>query len=163
MRNHSCILAALPTPLAIAVGTALLALTSASAPAHAQSAAASGAGVVVIANKSVPVDKLDAGQATQIFLKQVQTWPDGAPIQPVDLKDGSPLRAEFYARVTGRSAGQLRAYWARQAFTGMGFPPREVLTSDEMSRYVQATPGSVGYVDKRSVDPAAKVLLDTTR
>lgn len=115
---------------------------------------------VVIANKSVPVDRIDAGQATQIFLKQVQTWPDGGRIEPVDLKEGSPLRAEFYARVTGRSPGQLRAYWARQTFTGMGFPPREVATSEDVMRLVQATPGGVGYVDRKNADGAAKVLLD---
>jgi ABC-type phosphate transport system substrate-binding protein len=129
----------------------------------ALSSAALAQGVVVIANKSVPVEKIDAGQATQIFLKQVQTWPNGTPIQPIDIKEGAPLRAEFYAKVIGRSAGQLRAYWARQAFTGMGFPPREVATAEDVNKAVQATPGSVGYVDRRNSDGATKLLLDPGR
>lgn len=116
--------------------------------------------LVVIANKSVPVDKIDAGQATQIFLKQVNTWPDGGPIQPIDIQEGSPLRAEFYSRITGRSPGQLRAYWARQAFTGMGFPPREVATAEDVSRAVQATPGGIGYVDRKNSDGTTKIVLD---
>lgn len=115
---------------------------------------------VVIANKSVSVDRIDAGQATQIFLKQIQTWPDGGRIEPVDLKEGSPLRIEFYSKVTGRSPAQLRAYWARQSFTGMGFPPREAATSEDVSRLVQATPGGVGYVDRKNADGGIKVLLD---
>jgi ABC-type phosphate transport system substrate-binding protein len=119
--------------------------------------------IVVIANKSVPVDKIDTGQATQIFLKQVNTWPDGAPIQPVDIAEGSPLRAEFYSRVTGRSPGQLRAYWARQAFTGMGFPPRELATAEDVTKAVQATPGSIGYVDRKNSDGSTKVVLDPAR
>ena len=116
--------------------------------------------LVVIANKSVPVDKIDPGQATQIFLKQVITWPDGGQITPIDIQEGSPLRAEFYSRITGRSPGQLRAYWARQAFTGMGFPPREVATAEDVSKAVQSTPGGIGYVDRKNTDDATKIVLD---
>lgn len=116
--------------------------------------------VVVIGNRAVPVEKLDANHTTQIFLKQVQTWANGKPIQPIDLKEGSPLRMEFYTKITGRSPGQLRAYWARQAFTGMGFPPREVATAADVSKVVQATPGAIGYIDKKSADEGVKILLD---
>jgi ABC-type phosphate transport system substrate-binding protein len=126
-----------------------------SAPANAATGAP-----VVIANKAVPVERIDAGQATQIFLKQVQTWPDGGRIEPIDLKEGAPLRTDFYAKVTGRSPGQLRAYWARQAFTGMGVPPREAATAEDVVRLVQATPGGVGYVERKNVDAGTKVLLD---
>ena len=40
--------------------------------------------LVVVVNRSVPVERLDAAQATQIFLRQVTTWPDGTRVQPVD-------------------------------------------------------------------------------
>lgn len=119
--------------------------------------------VVVIVNKSVPVERIDAGQVTQIFLKQISTWPDGAQIQPIDIKEGSPLRAEFYSRITGRSPGQLRAYWARQAFTGMGFPPREVASPEEVSKAVQTTPGSIGYIDRKDADSSTRIVLDPGR
>lgn len=132
---------------------ALLAFACMNAPvAHAQ--------VVVIANRQAPVDKVEPDQATQIFLKQIQNWPDGKPIQAVDIKEGSPLRAEFYSQITGRSLGQLRAYWARQAFTGMGFPPRQMASSEDVVKLVQNTPGAVGYVSRKEVDAQVKVLLD---
>ncbi len=115
--------------------------------------------LVVIANPSVAVEKIDANQVTQIFLKQIQTWPDGKPIQPIDIQEGSPLRTEFYSKVAGRSPGQMRAYWARQAFTGMGFPPRELATADDVSKAVQATPGAIGYIDKKNAPGSAKILL----
>lgn len=117
---------------------------------------------VVIAHRDVAAERLSADVVTQIFLRQVQQWPDGRPTQPVDLKDGEPLRAEFYARVVGRSPGQLRAYWARQSFTGMGMPPRQVATPEDVARYVQQTPGAIGYVSRRLATTAVKVLLDGT-
>lgn len=116
--------------------------------------------VVVITNRDSSVEKIDADQATQIFLKQVQTWPDGKAIQPIDLKEGSSLRTEFYSKVAGRSSGQLRAYWARQAFTGMGFPPRQAQTPEEVAKIVQATPGAIGYVGRKQADTSVKILLD---
>ncbi|GAB3356329.1 MULTISPECIES: phosphate ABC transporter substrate-binding protein [Giesbergeria] len=116
--------------------------------------------LVVIANPTVAVDKVDASQVTQIFLKQIQTWPDGKPIQPIDIKEGSPLRTDFYSKITGRSPGQMRSYWARQAFTGMGFPPKELATADDVSKAVQATPGAIGYIDKKNATGSAKIVLD---
>lgn len=117
-------------------------------------------GVVVIVNKSTPIEKLDPSQATQIFLKQVQTWSDGTVIQPVDLTSDSSMRADFYSKVTGRSIAQVRSYWARQAFTGQGFPPRELATVEDVKKFVGATPGAIGYVDRKSAEGATKIVLE---
>ena len=116
--------------------------------------------VAVVVNKDVPIEKVDAGQATQLFLRQVTTWSDGVRVQPVDLTQGNPLRAEFYSRITGRSPGQLRAYWARQAFTGMGVPLREVATVEDVSRFIRSTPGAIGYVERRNIDTGLKIVLE---
>lgn len=160
MKSRLIALASRHCPLAVAACQSLAVLFGAAAfPMAAQAQTA----LVVVVNKAVPVDKLDAGQATQIFLKQILTWPDGARIQPIDLTEANPLRAEFYSRVTGRSPGQLRAYWARQAFTGMGLPPREVATPEEVSKLVQSTPGAIGYVDRKNAEGGLKIVLDPSR
>ena len=124
------------------------------------SAAMAQPSVAVVVNKDVPVEKVDAGQATQLFLRQVTTWPDGVRVQPIDLPQSNPLRGEFYSRITGRSPGQLRAYWARQAFTGMGVPLREVATVEEVNRFVRGTPGAIGYVERRNTDAGLKIVLE---
>lgn len=116
--------------------------------------------VVVIANKDVPVEKVDPNLVSQIFLRQVQNWPNGVAAQPIDLEEGNPLRTEFYSKVTGRSAGQLRAYWARQAFTGMGIPPKQAANANDAKRLVQSTPGAIGYVGRKDADAKVKVVLD---
>lgn len=119
--------------------------------------------VVVIANSEAPVEKVSPDQVTQIFLRQVQTWPDGKAVYPVDIKEGSPLRSEFYSKITGRSPSQLRAYWARQAFTGMGVPPKQVASAGEANKTVRSTPGAIGYVGKKEADGPVKVVLDPSR
>lgn len=119
--------------------------------------------VVVIANPQAPVEKVSSDQVTQIFLRQVQTWPDGKAVYPVDIKEGSALRNEFYSKVTGRSPNQLRAYWARQAFTGMALPPKQVSSSDEAGKAVRSTPGAIGYVGKKEAEAPVKVVLDPSK
>jgi ABC-type phosphate transport system substrate-binding protein len=119
--------------------------------------------VVVIANKDAPVEKIERDQATQIFLKQVQSWPDGSAILPVDIREGSPLRAEFYSKITGRSVAQVRSYWARQAFTGMGFPPKQVASAEDVTKAVQSTPGSIGYVARKEGETGVKILLEVSK
>jgi ABC-type phosphate transport system substrate-binding protein len=114
----------------------------------------------VIANPAVPVESVDSAQATQIFLKQVRTWSDGTRIEPIDLQADSPLRDEFYRKVTGRGPAQLRAYWARQAFTGMGFPPRQAASPEEAARLVQDTPGAIGYTLSQDETGSVKILLE---
>ena len=116
--------------------------------------------VVVIANPAAPVQTIDTAQATQIFLKRVRNWPDGTAIEPIDIKEGSPLRDAFYKQVTGRGPAQLRAYWARQAFTGMGFPPRQADSAEAASRMVQDEPGAISYTAKSSVSGDVKVVLE---
>lgn len=138
--------------------TSLLTLLAAASLA---SASANDTGLVVIAHKDVLPDRLSAERVTQIYLRQQQSWPDGQPIQPIDQREGSSLRRNFYDQLTGRSPGQLRAYWARQSFTGMGLPPRQADGDDEVLRLVQNTPGAIGYVSRRPVGAKVKVLLST--
>lgn len=120
---------------------------------------AADAQLYVIAHKEVALERLSPERLTQIFLRQQQHWPDGQPIQPIDLREGLSLRAAFYNQITGRSLGQLRAFWARQSFTGLGLPPRQADSEEELLRWVQATPGAIGYVSRRPAVPGVKVLL----
>ena len=115
--------------------------------------------LIVIAHKDVALNKISPERMTQIYLRQQQSWPDGQPIQPIDLREGSGIRRAFYDQITGRSPGQLRAFWARQSFTGMGLPPRQVDSDEEVTRLVQSTPGAIGYVSRRPSGAAVKVLL----
>lgn len=131
----------------------LLALLCAAAPPAAANE------LYVIAHKDVALDRLSPERTTQIFLRQQQSWPDGQLIQPIDLREGAPLRKSFYSQISGRSPGQLRAYWARQSFTGMGLPPRQADSDEEVARLVQATPGAIGYVTRKPSGGGVKVLL----
>lgn len=133
-----------------------LVLMSAIGMAHADQ-------LVVIAHKDVPIENITPEQVTKIFLKQQLHWSNGKPVQPVDLRDGTRLRTEFYEKVTGRSQTQLRTYWARQTFTGMALSPPQMGSAEDVMRYVAATPGAIGYVLSKNIEGNVKVLLTTAQ
>ena len=73
--------------------------------------------------------------------------------------EASPLRDEFYTRVTGKSAAQAKSVWARLAFTGKAKPPKEAPNGGELKKLLAATPNAIGYIDKTELDSSVKVLF----
>ncbi len=76
-----------------------------------------------------------------------------------DLGDGSPARADFDHKALGKEPAQMKALWARLAFTGKGQPPREAADDAAVKKAVAANPKAIGYIDQASVDGSVKVLL----
>src|SRR5581483_1193252 len=130
-----------------------LTLTLAAAPAPAAELAA-------VVSAKAAVSPLTAAQLADIYFGRSNRFPDVTPAQPCDLAEGSPLRDEFYNRVTGKSAAQVKAYWSKMIFTGRGRPPREVASSQEAKRLVVENPGVVCYIDRGLVDSSVTVVLD---
>lgn len=128
-----------------------LALVAMGLPAQAE--------LVVIVNPKNPAANLSADQVTQVFLGRSNAFPGGGAATPVDQKEGAAVRDEFYTKVVDKSSGQVKAYWAKQMFSGKGQPPREIGSSAEVKRAVAADPSAIGYIEKSAVDSTVKGVL----
>jgi ABC-type phosphate transport system substrate-binding protein len=113
--------------------------------------------VVVVAGKHV--GEMSKEQVADIFLGKSTVIPGGGTAAPVDLPESNPLRDEFYSRVTGKTAAQVKSLWSKLAFTGKGTPPREVGSSSEVKKLVAGTPGAIGYIEKSAVDDSVKLVF----
>lgn len=100
-------------------------------------------------------------QASAIFLGKSASLPSGAPVVLFDLPESNPLRDEFYTKVTGKSAAQVKAHWAKMSFTGKGTPPKEVSNSGELKKTVAAIAGGIGYIEKNSLDDSVRSVFAT--
>ncbi len=116
------------------------------------------AGVVVIAHPSVQTSALTAEQVSQLFGGRTTQLPDGSAVQPLNMNEGAAARAQFNAKVLGKTEQQLRSYWSRMIFTGKAQPPRVLNSSADMLRTVASTSGYVGYIDSQDVGDKVKVL-----
>jgi ABC-type phosphate transport system substrate-binding protein len=134
------------------LGSALLAACLADAPVCA-------ADLVVIVSARNPVALLRADQVAAIFLGQSARFPDGTEAVPYDLRLGSPMRDEFYARVTNKTPALLKAHWSKMVFTGRGQPPAELPDSAAVRRKVADDPEAIGYIERGALDGSVHAVL----
>jgi ABC-type phosphate transport system substrate-binding protein len=114
-------------------------------------ATAARADIAVVGHPSAAA--LTKEQISDIYLGKSQT------AQPMDLPEASPVRAAFYDKATGKDPAQVKATWARLAFTGKGQPPKEAADAAAVKKEVAANPKLIGYIDKSAADASVKVLL----
>jgi len=117
---------------------------SASAPALAE--------VVVVVNAKAAEAAMTKDQVAQFFLGK------SSAMTPIDQSEDSPLRTEFYKKVTDKDASQAKALWSKLVFTGKATMPKEVANSAAVKAAVAANPKAIGYMDKASVDGSVKVV-----
>jgi len=123
-------------------------------------ATASAGNLVVVAGASSPAPKLNTEQVSAIFMGTSKTFPNGEKAVPVDQAVGSPVYAQFYNQVAGRSESQIKAYWSRMIFTGKGTPPQDAGDAAAVKKLLAANPNLVGYIDASQLDGSVKVLAE---
>jgi ABC-type phosphate transport system substrate-binding protein len=116
------------------------------------------ADIVAVVSAESSITRLSTSQLADIFLGKVSRFPDGSLAVPVDLSDGSAERDQFYAKLTGKSPAQIKAYWSKIIFTGRGQPPKAVQNGSDMKTYVAANIDAIGYMDSTMVDNSVRVL-----
>lgn len=119
--------------------------------------------LVVVARRDIDIDSLSKDQVTRIYLKQISTLPNGKPVEPLDLAEGSPVYQDFYAKVIGKTPVQIRSYWSRQAFTGMAIAPKQYASAAEVRQALANVPGTLAYLARKDVNDQLKVLFDPNK
>jgi ABC-type phosphate transport system substrate-binding protein len=109
--------------------------------------------VMVVVGAKSTVSTLTKEQSSDIFMGKATS------LTPLDQPESSPLRDEFYSKVTGKSAAQAKSYWAKMSFTGKGTPPKEGQGSDDIKKQLANNPNLVGYIEKSAVDSSVKVIF----
>lgn len=118
----------------------------------------SNAQVVIIANKSVNVSKINIATLINIYQLE-QTELGGAKVQLFDLNEESGAKQAFYSAL-GKPASEYKKIWMKKKLTGNGNPPKPVSNEDEMVNKVANTPGAIGFVSASKVNGNVKVILE---
>jgi ABC-type phosphate transport system substrate-binding protein len=118
--------------------------------------------VVVIVSAKAPLVTLQQGQVADIFLGQLAFAPsaDKEIMTAIDQGVGSPVRDEFYRKVTGKTPQLVKAHWAKMIFTGRGQPPKEKPDNVAVRKLVAENPNLIGYIDKAALDASVKIVLE---
>lgn len=117
------------------------------------------ADVVVVANPNLPADSIDKTLVGNVFLGKAFALPDGTRLIPVERPKDEPVKEVFHSEVTGKTLGQLNAYWSRLIFTGKNAPPNEIDDDEEVIELIKGNENLIGYIDSESVTTDVKVVL----
>jgi ABC-type phosphate transport system substrate-binding protein len=117
------------------------------------------ADIVVVVSAKSPVGTLSKAQVEDIFLGRTIRFPDGALVVAIDQPEGSAIRNEFYDKVVGKTAAQIKAYWSKIIFTGRGQPPPSVPNSVEMMKRISANPAAIGYIDRDMMNDSVRAVF----
>ena len=101
---------------------------------------------------------LSAEQAAQIFMGR-ETRVGSAVAAPV-IQKGGAARDAFHANIVKRDPVQFEAHWSKLSFTGKGKPPAVRASDEEVVKFVESTPGAIGYVSDEAETGKTKVALD---
>jgi ABC-type phosphate transport system substrate-binding protein len=117
------------------------------------------ADVVVVVSAKSPVGSLSKAQVEDLFLGKTIRFPDGSLAVAVDQAEGSAVRDEFYDKVLGKSAAQIKAYWSKIIFTGRGQPPHSVPNTIEMMKRVGSDPTAIGYINRDMLNDSVRAVF----
>ncbi|MDX1756309.1 MAG: hypothetical protein R3175_09645 [Marinobacter sp.] len=94
------------------------------------------------------MSSLTLEELSRLYLGQTTTDGNGRELSVYDLED-SAARSEFSRAALSMSLTQLRAYRAKQVFTGRGRPPRQ-LEAAELIERLQQNDQAIGYLPQDS-------------
>jgi ABC-type phosphate transport system substrate-binding protein len=121
--------------------------------------AAAMADVVAVVSAKSSITAVSKSQLADIFLGKTNRFPDGTQAAPIDQAEGSAARDEFYDKIVGKTAAQIKAYWSKIIFTGRGQPPPTVSSASEMKKRISENPAAIGYLDSSMVDDSLRVVF----
>lgn len=117
---------------------------------------AAGEEIVIIAHPGLP--KTDRVTLQRLYTGRIVSIGQQA-VTPVNLPAGNPLRDKFLQSIMEQNEEQYTGYWLVRRYVGKGSPPVELGDVDEVAKYVQMTPGAVGYVPASKVPMGANVIF----
>jgi ABC-type phosphate transport system substrate-binding protein len=119
--------------------------------------AAAHAAPVVIANKNVAAEKLDAAGLKAVLLGKKVAWDAAGRVVLAVLKTG-PVADEFLQKAADMNASSFNNHWRRLAMTGGGTAPKAFDQEEVLRKFVAETPGAIGFVDSANTDASVVVL-----
>lgn len=115
------------------------------------------AGPVLIGNKNVATEKLDAATVKAVFLGKKVAW-DGAGRVTLAVLKAGPVADAFLQGAVDMNASTFNNHWRRLAMTGGGTAPKSFEKEEDLRKFVSETPGAIGFVDAASADASVATL-----
>lgn len=113
--------------------------------------------IVVVANESFPLVRLEEGVIKKIFLRQ-QQFIEGVKVVPFNLSIASDTRKKFESKIFNMDQLSLKSYWMERHYDGLR-PPKQVSSVSAMKQYILNVNGAIGYIPKSELSSDVKEII----
>jgi ABC-type phosphate transport system substrate-binding protein len=115
--------------------------------------------LVIVVNRSNPIDDLSLAELRRIFLGTRSHWANGRRITLVMRDPGEPERRIMLRDVCGMSEDQLKNHFLHGLFTGeILVSPKILSTPAGVRKFIFNVPGAIGYLRVSDLDDSVKVV-----
>jgi ABC-type phosphate transport system substrate-binding protein len=115
--------------------------------------------LVIVVNRSNPVNELSFDELRRIFLGTRSHWPNGRRITLVMREPGEPERKTVLRDVCGMNEDQFKNHFVHGLFTGEILVSPKILASPVgVRKFIFNVPGAIGYLRVSDVDDSVKVV-----
>jgi ABC-type phosphate transport system substrate-binding protein len=115
--------------------------------------------LVIVVNRSNPVENLAFTELRTIFLGGRSHWANGRRITLVMRDPEEPERKTIVRDVCGMNEEQLKIHFLRGLFTGeILVSPKILATPTGVRKFIFNVPGAIGYLRMGDVDASVKVV-----
>lgn len=97
-------------------------------------------------------------QLKRIFLGKLKNFEDGSRALVFNQKAETSIRVMFDEKVIKRSPSQMKAYWAKEVFSGKASAPIELASDAEIVEAVKSAPGAIGYINASNLTNDVRVI-----
>lgn len=136
-------------------------------PLPSSSAAAPAAGdqgnvgepLVIVVNRSNPVNDISFDELRRIYLGNRSHWPNGRRITLVMREPGEPERRTILRDICGMTEEQFKTHFLRGLYTGeILVSPKTLASPTGVRKFIFNVPGAIGYLRVSDVDDSVKVV-----
>jgi ABC-type phosphate transport system substrate-binding protein len=115
--------------------------------------------LVIVVNRSNPIDELSSAELRKIFLGNRSHWANGRRITLVMREPGEAERNAIIRDVCGMTEDQLKNHYLHGLYTGEILVSPKILASPVgVRKFIFNVPGAIGYLRVSDVDPTVKVV-----
>ena len=105
--------------------------------------------IAIIANKNLPISKLNENEVRKIFLKK-KMFIKGKKLVPVNLDADSKVRQLFQKYILKMDNEDYSLYWNKKYFNGIK-PPIVLSSQEAVIKFIKKVNNSIGYVELEKV------------
>lgn len=113
--------------------------------------------IAIVTAPANPIDSIAIDSLKQVYLRKSFLDGNGTRWIPLNLPVSHQLRQDFSMALFKKKPEAMENFWNEQYFHGIT-PPQVVLSEEAVLRFVEITPGAIGYVYKRNVDSRVKII-----